>query len=122
MTSGEDGGGQGSRRGIGPETDGEAARVQYVEPAGPGQWRLRVWVQPGAKRSEAAGEYQGRLKLRIAAPAVDDKANQALVRFVSGILGLKSGQVSVEKGRTGRGKTLIIQSETEPVWPVGEAG
>lgn len=87
-----------------------------VTPAGRGRWRLRVWVQPGAKRDELAGLYQGSLKVRLNAPAVDNKANKALVGYVAGLLGLKSRQVNLDAGHASRSKTLIIESETEPDW------
>ena len=45
---------------------------------------LELHVQPGAARSEFAGEHGGRLKLRLAAPPVQGKANAALVEFLAG--------------------------------------
>lgn len=91
-------------------------RPAYVESLGPGKWRLLVWVQPGAKKTAPAGTYQDRLKLRIEAPAVDNKANTALVDHVTRRLGLKRGQVALAAGQTSRGKTLVIESENEPSW------
>jgi uncharacterized protein (TIGR00251 family) len=44
---------------------------------------LELHVQPGAKRSEFAGTHGARIKLRLAAPAVDGKANAALVEFLA---------------------------------------
>lgn len=87
-----------------------------VSPAGRGRWRLKVWVQPGAKRHETAGFYQGSLKVRLAAPAVDNKANKALVGYVAELLGLKARQVVLDTGRTTRQKTVLIESECEPDW------
>lgn len=91
-------------------------RPPYVESLGPGKWRLLVWVQPGAKKTAPAGTYQDRLKLRIEAPAVDNKANAALMEHVARTLGLKRGQVALAAGQTSRGKTLVIESENEPSW------
>lgn len=93
------------------------ARPEYVESADPGTWLLRVWVQPGAKKSGVAGTYQGRLKLRLNAPAVDNKANKALIRYMAELLGLKPRHVRLVSGNTNRGKTLLIESEAEPAWP-----
>jgi uncharacterized protein len=89
----------------------------YVRKTGEGEWRMRVWVQPGAKRDELAGLHQEHLKIRLGAPAVDNKANQALIAFVAGLLGLKRGQVSLETGHTSRQKTLRVEAGAEPVWP-----
>ena len=44
---------------------------------------LELHVQPGAKRSEFAGKHGERIKVRLAAPAVEGKANDALVEFLS---------------------------------------
>lgn len=91
-------------------------RPSYVESLGSGKWRLLVWVQPGARKTAPAGTYQDRLKLRIEAPAVDNKANTALVEHVARVLGLRRGQVALAAGQTSRGKTLVIESENEPLW------
>ncbi len=88
---------------------------EALTPAGPGKWRLRVWVSPGAKRNELLGVIQGSMKVKIAAPAVDNKANDALVRYVARLLGLKRRQVRLESGPACRRKTLLIESETAPV-------
>ena len=48
--------------------------------AGNGIWRLSIWAQPGAKEDEVAGLYQGCVKLRVKAPAVDNKANKAIMK------------------------------------------
>jgi uncharacterized protein (TIGR00251 family) len=83
---------------------------------------MKVWVQPGAKKTELAGMHQEHLKIRLSAPAVDNKANVALVAFVAGLLGLKRSQVSLAAGHTSRGKTLRIVAETEPIWPFAPGG
>ncbi|MCA1946315.1 MAG: DUF167 domain-containing protein [Desulfovibrio sp.] len=102
----------------------QSARPPYAEPAGPGAWRLRVWVQPGAKSEGPAGEYQGCLKLKVAAPAVDNKANAALVKLVARALGCRASSVQVESGQTSRKKALRIELPAEPAWgrlAVGQA-
>jgi Uncharacterized conserved protein len=94
------------------------APPKFVRKAGNGEWRLEVWVQPGAKKNELAGLHDDRLKIRLSAPAVDNKANQALVLYVAGLLGLKRNQVSLTAGHTSRKKTLRILAEKEPIWPI----
>ena len=88
----------------------------YLSQTTADSWRLQVWVQPGAKKSELAGEYQGCLKLRLSAPAVDNKANKALVKYVASLVGLKATQVQLESGHTSRKKTLSLTSDSEPIW------
>ena len=89
---------------------------KYVCPASKGGWALLVWVQPGAKKNEFTGVLDGRLRIRLSAPAVENRANKALVVLVAKTLGLKSSQVSVAAGDTGRRKRLHIDSESEPDW------
>lgn len=88
----------------------------FIRQAGSGEWRIRVHVQPGAKRDELAGLYQDSLKVRLSAPAVDNKANAALVDFMADRLGLRRSQVSLASGQISRSKTLRVLSETEPDW------
>jgi len=95
---------------------GQAPPV-FVRQAGSGEWRFRVWVQPGAKRSELAGLHEEHLKIRLSAPAVDNKANLALVEFVAELLGLRRSQISLTAGHTSRKKTLRVLAEEEPIWP-----
>jgi len=75
-----------------------------------------VWVQPGAKRNEVAGVRNGRLRLRLRAPAVEGKANKALALYVAELIGVKPSQVTLEIGQTSRGKVLFIQADEEPDW------
>lgn len=84
--------------------------------AGNGSWRLSIWAQPGAKSDEVAGLYQGCVKLRVKAPAVDNKANKAIMKYLSKLLGLKTSQLHLESGQTGRKKIFRIEAESEPSW------
>lgn len=65
---------------------------------------------------EVAGLYQGCVKLRVKAPAVDNKANKAIMKYLSTLLGLKTRQISLEFGQTGRKKIFLIEAECEPSW------
>lgn len=83
----------------------------------PGQgWLLQVRALPGAKKSETAGESEGRLRVRLAAPAVENKANKALSAFIAKKLGLRASQVRILRGETARQKTLLLESPCEPDW------
>ncbi len=62
------------------------------------------------------GVYEGRLKVKVSAPAVDNKANRAVERLVAELLGLRPAKVRVESGLTSRNKTLVIETEKEPAW------
>jgi uncharacterized protein (TIGR00251 family) len=71
-------------------------------------WTLAVHVQPGARRSEVAGLHGDRLRIRIAAPAVDGRANAALEAFVAEALGIAKASVTVSRGERSRQKTVAI--------------
>ena len=77
---------------------------------------MAVWVQPGACKSEVVGEYQGCVKIRLQAPAVDNKANKALVIFVAKLLKIKKSQVVIESGHANRKKRLALKTTVLPDW------
>ncbi len=72
---------------------------------------LNVYVQPGAKRSRFAGEYDARLKLQIASPPVDGKANKALRRFLAKALKLSPSCIQIIAGENQRRKRLFLKCE-----------
>ena len=88
----------------------------WAKPLAENSWHLLLYVQPGAKKSEIAGEMDGRLRLRIAAQAVDNKANKALIGFMAKLLGVRQSRVSLESGDTSRKKTLKVTDLPEPDW------
>ena len=74
----------------------------------PDGWLLTLHIQPGAKRSEVVGLHGDTLKVRIASPPVDGKANEALVAFIADQLGLPKRAVQLVRGESSRTKTLLI--------------
>ena len=72
-------------------------------------------AQPGAKRSEVAGLHGDRLKIRIAAPALDGRANDALAAFVAEKLCLATNRVTVAKGVRSREKLLVVAGDCDPM-------
>ena len=71
-------------------------------------WLISVHAQPGAKKSAAAGLHGDALKIRIAAPPVEGKANDALTAFVAKALGVPRRAVSIVKGESSREKLLLV--------------
>ena len=69
---------------------------------------LDLHVQPGAARSEFVGKHGERLKVRIAAPAVDDKANAALVEFLAAHYGVPRRSVRIVSGLKSRRRKVVI--------------
>jgi uncharacterized protein (TIGR00251 family) len=70
---------------------------------------LEVHVQPGAKRSEFAGQHGDRVKIRLAARAVDNKANEALVEFLAEHYGVPKRSVRIAAGLKSREKRVVIE-------------
>ena len=77
---------------------------------GPHECRLSVSVVPNASRTEAVGLHDGALRLRLAAPPVDGKANDALVAWVAAQLGLPRRAVQLARGPASRQKQLEIDA------------
>jgi uncharacterized protein len=73
---------------------------------------VALWVSPGARRSELAGQADGRLRVRVAAPAHEGKANVELVRLLAEVLAVPRSQVRITGGATGRRKRVHIQGIT----------
>jgi uncharacterized protein (TIGR00251 family) len=83
------------------------------ESAGDDEVVLRVHVQPGTGRSAVVGRHGDALKVRVAAPPVEGRANEALVRFLAATLGVKDDAVALVSGESSRAKRVRI-SGLEP--------
>jgi uncharacterized protein (TIGR00251 family) len=70
---------------------------------------LEVHVQPGARRSEFAGQHGERVKIRLAARAVDNQANQALVEFLAEHYRVPRSSVRIAAGLRSRQKRVVIE-------------
>jgi uncharacterized protein len=70
--------------------------------------RLQVYIQPRASKTEVAGMHDGVIKIRIAAPAVENAANRALIDFIAQHLGIAKRCVRVVAGGASRRKLLEI--------------
>jgi uncharacterized protein (TIGR00251 family) len=74
--------------------------------------QFAVRVQPRASRCALAGLYaapQGdALKVAITAPPVEGKANEAVVEFLAGVLGVAKSSVTIVTGETGRNKVVSV--------------
>jgi uncharacterized protein len=69
---------------------------------------ITLHVQPGARKNEVAG-YDGRvIRLKIAAPPVEGKANIELIAFLSQRLDIRKGALTIRRGLTSRDKVIAI--------------
>jgi len=73
---------------------------------------FRVRVQPRASRDALGGEWEGALKVRLTAPPVDSRANDALCRYLAAELNLLSGAVRILSGERGRTKRVEVRGVT----------
>ena len=73
-----------------------------------GSITLEIQAQPGAKQTGVAGIHGDALKIRLAAPAVDGKANAELTRFLAEAFGVPQLNVALIRGEAGRRKTVRI--------------
>jgi len=74
--------------------------------------RLNVYIQPGASKTELAGKHDGLLKIRLAAPPVENAANRALVEFIAQRLGIAKRAVRLVQGGASRRKVLEVDGVT----------
>ena len=70
---------------------------------------LQIHAQPNAKSTGAAGFHGDALKVRIAAPATDDKANTALLVWLAETLKLPRSVLKIRSGATSHRKVVEIQ-------------
>jgi uncharacterized protein (TIGR00251 family) len=74
--------------------------------------RLAIKVIPGASRNEVCGWLGETLKVKLSAPPVDGRANDALVEFLAEKLGLPRHSIMLVRGETARQKLLRIDGLT----------
>ncbi len=92
-----------ARQGAGCATE---AMIKIAETAGGVVFAVRV--TPRASRDAIEGEYQGALKVRLTAPPVDDRANEALRRLLAERLRVAVSAVRIVAGEKSRNKRVAI--------------
>ena len=70
---------------------------------------LELHVQPGAKRTGIAGMHGERIKVRLAAPASEGRANEALVEFLADAFGVAKRDITILSGMKSRDKRVAIE-------------
>ncbi len=78
---------------------------------------LELHVQPGAKRTEVAGMHGGRIKIRLAAPASEGRANEALVEFLADAFGVARRDIRILSGMRSRDKRVVIEGDARGELP-----
>ena len=84
--------------------------MQIAEKDGTVSFAVRV--QPRASRDEIVGEYQDALKIRLTAPPVDDRANEALRKLLASRLKVPLAAVRIASGERSRTKRVEVHGVT----------
>lgn len=84
--------------------------MQIAEKDGTVSFAVRL--QPRASRDEIVGEYQDGLKIRLTAPPVDDRANEALRKLLASRLKVPLAAVRIASGERSRTKRVVINGVT----------
>jgi uncharacterized protein (TIGR00251 family) len=71
-----------------------------------------VRVQPRASKDEISGVIDGALKIRLCAPAVENRANEALIEFLAALLKTAKSAVRIQSGQQSRIKRVSIHGVT----------
>ena len=71
---------------------------------------VRVRVVPNADRNEVVGIYGESIKVKVQAPAMDGKANEALLEFVAGKLDVPRKDVFLVTGEKSREKSISVSN------------
>ncbi len=74
---------------------------------------LRVHIIPNAKIDKVVGEHGHAIKIKLRAPAVQGKANTALLRFLAEKLGVPRNAIVLERGERSRDKVIRIDGLSE---------
>jgi len=71
---------------------------------------IRIKVQPRAPRTEIVGEHDGAIKLRVAAPPIDGRANEECRRFLAKLFEVSATSVEIISGDSSRDKVIRISN------------
>ena len=75
---------------------------------------LKVYLQPRSSRNEIVGPYRDGIKIKVTAPPIEGKANEALVQLLAKEFGISSSCIEILKGLHSREKTVRISRNSDP--------
>ena len=71
---------------------------------------LKLYLQPGSKKNEVIGLFEGSLKIKLATQPIEGQANVALIKYLSQLLKVPKSKIILKKGEKSRRKIVDIQS------------
>ncbi|HSY30857.1 MAG TPA: DUF167 domain-containing protein [Verrucomicrobiae bacterium] len=87
--------------------------LEIIENLATGTVVFVVRVQPRASKDEIVGEIAGAIKIRLQAPALEGRANDALIEFLAQLLKTPKGAVRILNGERSRIKRVEIRGVTK---------
>jgi uncharacterized protein (TIGR00251 family) len=79
--------------------------------------RLKVRVTANARKNSVSACTSDEIRLKIRAPAVDGKANAALVKYLSELTGTPRSKIQIKLGERGRTKVIVIDGPPpDEIW------
>ncbi|MGH9154603.1 MAG: DUF167 domain-containing protein [Acidimicrobiales bacterium] len=81
----------------------------YLEVDEDGSLVVHLWVQPGAGRSAVVGRHGDALKVKVAVPPQQGRANDACVALLAASLGVRESDVEVVSGPSSRAKRVRVR-------------
>lgn len=72
--------------------------------------RIAVQITPNAKKTEVVGLHDDALKLKLQAQPIEGKANEALIKYLAGALGVPKSAVSITHGHTNKRKLVQVNA------------
>jgi len=79
----------------------------------PAGLEVPLHVQPRARHTRLAGTFDGKLKVSVTAPPVDQAANRAILEFFSDVLALPKSRLRIISGESSREKVLRIEGMSQ---------
>ncbi len=89
--------------------------MNWFHSEGGGIFILTLYIQPGARRTEAVGLHGDAMKIKLAAAPIEGKANAALLKYLADCFEVPRNQVVLKQGEKSRRKiVMILQSKRSP--------
>jgi uncharacterized protein (TIGR00251 family) len=76
---------------------------------------LKIYLQPKSSKNEVVGPYRDGIKVKVTAPPIKGKANEALIRFLAKLWGLSPSQIEIQKGHHSHEKVVKISGNVQGI-------
>ena len=74
---------------------------------------LKIYLQPKSSKNEIIGPYRDGIKVKVTAPPVEGKANEALIKFLAKEFKISASSIEILKGHNSREKIIRIGGNVE---------